>query len=189
MEVRRWKAPPSGYRFREPALRSSASSAAGNGPQGPSFEASLTTRSRPSSRWTSSSGLPGSYGTSPSSEDRNRLIGVLLARGRRQLVARALLPPEPEHADDRGERGRDRALVRPLRVLDGARRGPACLLLRRRLHSQPRQPPEERVSPIEDADRLEPNRLRPRSFRPWPLGGLGIGHRAVSPGGPNVPGC
>src|SRR3954469_13850494 len=43
--------------------RSIASAAAGNGPNGPSFEASLTTRSSPSSRCTSSTGFPGSYGT------------------------------------------------------------------------------------------------------------------------------
>ena len=46
-------------------LVSMASSAAGNGGNGPSFEASLTTRSRPSSRWTSSTGLPGWYGVRP----------------------------------------------------------------------------------------------------------------------------
>src|SRR6266511_2809831 len=40
-----------------------ASSASGNGPNWPSFDASLTTRSSPSSRCTSSTGLPGSYGT------------------------------------------------------------------------------------------------------------------------------
>ena len=47
--------------------RASASLAAGNGPNGPSFDASLTTSARPSSRWTSSAGLPGSYGTIPAS--------------------------------------------------------------------------------------------------------------------------
>ena len=54
---------------RAPA-RSIASSAAGNGGNGPSFDASLTTRSRPSSRCTSSTGLPGSYGTSSAIERR-----------------------------------------------------------------------------------------------------------------------
>ena len=43
-------------------LRAIASCAAGNGPNGPSFDASLTTRSSPSSRWTSSTGFPGWYG-------------------------------------------------------------------------------------------------------------------------------
>ena len=40
--------------------RSIASRASGKGPYGPSFEASLTTRSSPSSRCTSSTGFPGS---------------------------------------------------------------------------------------------------------------------------------
>ena len=39
---------------------------------GPSFDASLTTRSSPSSRCTSSTGLPGSYGTSSSSAGRKK---------------------------------------------------------------------------------------------------------------------
>ena len=55
-------APPSGYLFSSGAAATIASSAAGKGPNGPSFEASLTTRSSPSSRWTSSTGFPGSYG-------------------------------------------------------------------------------------------------------------------------------
>src|SRR6476469_2767221 len=44
--------------------RSIASTAAVNGPNGPSFEASFTTRSSPSSRCTSSTGFPGWYGVS-----------------------------------------------------------------------------------------------------------------------------
>ena len=45
--------------------RPSPRARAGNGGNGPSFEASLTTRSRPSSRWTSSTGFPGWYGVRP----------------------------------------------------------------------------------------------------------------------------
>src|SRR6185503_10454633 len=102
-------------RFRPRALRASASSAAGNGPHGPSFEASLTTRSSPSSRCTSSSGLPGSYGTSPSREER-KVVNALLVRSGRLLVARALLAPEPEDAADGRECRGDCALVRLLRA-------------------------------------------------------------------------
>src|SRR5438094_2755301 len=40
-----------------------AATARGDGPRGFSFEASFTTSSRPSSRLTSSTGLPGTYGS------------------------------------------------------------------------------------------------------------------------------
>src|SRR5262249_53074390 len=55
-----------------------ASSAAGNGGNGPSFEASLTMRSRPSSRCTSSTGLPGWYGVSSSTAGRKSGDGIAL---------------------------------------------------------------------------------------------------------------
>src|SRR6185503_16500944 len=94
MRSRRRYEPPSGYRFSSSAVRASASSAAGKGPSDPSLEASLTTRSSPSSRWTSSTGFPGSYGTSSSSAARTRL---------RELVAgaSAALQLADEPAGDR----------------------------------------------------------------------------------------
>ena len=46
--------------------------ASNEGPYGPSFDASLTTRSIPSSRCTSSTGLPGSYGTMSRSAGEKR---------------------------------------------------------------------------------------------------------------------
>src|SRR3954452_18955659 len=49
-----------------------ASSAAGKGPNGPSFDASLTTRSSPSSRCTSSTGFPGWYGVRPRTLGRKK---------------------------------------------------------------------------------------------------------------------
>ena len=52
--------------------RAIASSAAGNGPYGPSFDASLTIRSRPSSRRTSAAGFPGSYGRRSAMAGRGR---------------------------------------------------------------------------------------------------------------------
>src|SRR6185437_8203201 len=55
-------APPSGYRFSSVAAFAIASSAAGSGPNGPSFDASFTTCSRPCSRLTCSIGRPGWYG-------------------------------------------------------------------------------------------------------------------------------
>ena len=49
---------------------------------GPSFDASLTTRSRPSSRCTSSTGLPGSYGTRSAIERRKNRPPSLTRPGR-----------------------------------------------------------------------------------------------------------
>ena len=48
----------------------------GTGRTGPSFDASLTTRSSPSSRCTSSTGFPGSYGTSSASAGRKKLSAI-----------------------------------------------------------------------------------------------------------------
>ena len=56
--------------------RCSASTAAGNGPNGPSFDASLTHRASPSSRCTSSTGFPGSYGTRPWTAGRKKLSAI-----------------------------------------------------------------------------------------------------------------
>src|SRR5262249_57018112 len=55
------------------------------------FGASLTTCSRPSSRCTASTGLPGSYGTRPSIEARNSVV-KLLALLRALAVVVALAP-------------------------------------------------------------------------------------------------
>src|SRR5262249_6431551 len=76
----RWSsyAPPSGYRLRSRVARASASQAASNGPNGPSLDASLTTRSSPSSRWTSSTGFPGWYGVSVSTSGRKSGFAIAL---------------------------------------------------------------------------------------------------------------
>ena len=132
------------------ALRSIASSAAGNGPHGPSFEASLTTRSSPSSRCSSSSGFPartepgrrGPRGTAPRPASF-RTAGW--------LVARALAAPEPQHTADGGEAGCDRTLVRALRALDRARHCLLRLVLHHGLRADPGQPAENGVPPVEDA--------------------------------------
>src|SRR3954469_7544984 len=104
-----------------------AATACGNGPSGPSFDASLTTRSSPSSRWTSSTGLPGSYGIRPASAGRTKPAGTspTLRAGAGRLVG--LLAPEPEHAaggrQDRGDGG----LVQP-RVITCPRHGGTSLV-------------------------------------------------------------
>src|SRR5687767_7264524 len=74
-----------------------------------------------------------------------------VAAGRRELVLRALLPPEPEDATDRSEHGRDRALVRPLRPFHRAGDGLAGLLPQHALGDDPRQPARDGVPPVEDA--------------------------------------
>ena len=78
----------------------------------------MTTRSRPSSRCTSSTGLPGSYGTSPSSAGRIKTAQAvrLPQRVGRVVIVRALAP-EDQRAPDRGQNGhRCRGPVRPLRL-------------------------------------------------------------------------
>src|SRR5919202_4975202 len=142
-------------------LRSSARRAAGNGPNGPSFDASLTTRSRPSSRWTSSTGFPGSYGTRSAIERRKKLSSTSATRlgtptayallGRRLGPSAAADEPEraPRSADQRGvER-----LVRPLRLAVDARDGGLRLPLRNPLADLQDDPAEHGVTPVHDSHR------------------------------------
>ena len=70
--------------------------------------------------------LPGSYGTRPSRAAR-KSVTARSDFGYRRLVVRALAAPEPEHPDDCADAGRDRALVRALRPLDGAGNGAFAL--------------------------------------------------------------
>src|SRR5579871_3082022 len=86
------KAPPSGYRLSSRSPRSIASSAAGNGGNGPSFDASFTTRSSPSSRCTASTGLPGSYGTRSAIDARKRLSFSAPGTGKPGAVALCRAP-------------------------------------------------------------------------------------------------
>src|ERR687884_1774039 len=106
-------------------LRSSARRAAGNGPNAPSFEASLTTRSRPSSRWTSSTGFPGSYGTSSASDRRKKLSSTSGTPEAYALLRSLFALPAAEHEPERArcgpsERG-DQRLVGALRLRVDAR--------------------------------------------------------------------
>src|SRR6266480_1630912 len=126
-----------------------AASACGNGPSGPSFDASLTTRSRPSSRWTSSTGFPGSYGIRPASAGRTKPAGtpptLRAATGR----GFGFLAPEKEGGDDRGADCRDGALVQA-RVVARAGDGLPGLLLTECLRDVPDGPPKDRVAPVDD---------------------------------------
>src|SRR5581483_11998164 len=98
-------APPSGYRLSSSDARSIASSAAGNGGNGPSFDASLTTRSRPSSRWTSSTGFPGWYGVSPVTAARksSALMLSIVERPRLGCLAPLVRGPKQLRHQDRVE--------------------------------------------------------------------------------------
>src|SRR5919198_1455381 len=127
--------------------RSSARRAAGKGPYGPSFDASLTTRSRPSSRWTSSTGLPGSYGISPASAGRTNPAGMSVTLG--AGVRLRLLPPEPERSADRREDRGERRLVQAA-VLARPRNGRLRLPLAEALRQLPDPPSEHGVTPIDN---------------------------------------
>src|SRR3954469_17592619 len=126
-----------------------ASSACGNGPSGPSFDASLTTRSRPSSRWTSSTGFPGSYGTRPASAGRTKPAGASLTL--RAVAERAvgLLAPEQERRERGCAEPRDGALVQS-GVLAFARNGLLGLPLACDLRALPNPPAEHGVASIHD---------------------------------------
>src|SRR2546423_10221180 len=126
------------------------SSACGNGPSGPSFDASFTTRSRPSSRWTSSTGLPGSYGIRPANAGRTKPAGrsATLGAGARTLVR--LLAPEPECSADGGEDRGDRGLVQP-GVIACPGHGRARLLPAEPLRDLPHTPTEHGVPSIDDS--------------------------------------
>src|SRR5207244_1539181 len=138
-----------------------ASSACGNGPSGPSFEASLTTRSRPSSRWTSSTGFPGSYGTRSAIDRRKKLSSTSARPGTRETLAAvgvvsvvAAAPPhEPERARHGTDRGGDERLVGPLRLRVDARDGRLGLALRDALAELPHRPAEHGVAPVHDSHR------------------------------------
>ena len=73
----------------------------GKARKGPSFEASLTTRSRPSSRWTSSTGFPGSYGTRSAIERRKNRPPLAQTTG--GVVVDLLAPEHDRRARRRGE--------------------------------------------------------------------------------------
>src|SRR6187200_1341554 len=73
-------------------LRAIASRACGNGPYGPSFDASLTTRSSPSSRCTSSTGLPGSYGTRSLTAGLKKLSAISASVTARMLLGQPARP-------------------------------------------------------------------------------------------------
>src|SRR5919206_5077115 len=81
-----------------------ASRASGNGPNGPSFEASLTTRSRPSSRCTSSTGLPGSYGTRSLTAGLKKLSAISASRATERMLLGQPAAPVPAAGEPR-ERG------------------------------------------------------------------------------------
>ena len=123
--------------------RSSASTAAGNGPNGPSLEASLTTRSSPSSRCTSSTGLPGSYGTSPSSA-RGSDARVDVAAAQRRVTS--------------AERGSRQAACREPAVQLAANASDAVRSPRRR-----RPPLTAQAPTAQDAARTPARRRAPRA--------------------------
>ena len=114
--------PPSGYRFNSSEARAIASRAAGNGPKGPSLDASLTTRSSPCSRCTSSTGLPGSYGTSPATA--RRITDGSMSPCRR-LTLPEEAPRQPARRRARCSRRRSSPRDRPRRRDDGEREPPS----------------------------------------------------------------
>src|SRR5207244_12531855 len=120
-----------------PSERSVASRAAGKGGNGPSFDASLTTRPRPSSRWTSSTGLPGSYGTR--SAIARRKVTIRSCR-----LARTPAQPVEERSPGRAEGGRDGA------ARARARRRLLRLLADDRLSHLERDVPQNRVPSVDD---------------------------------------
>src|SRR5207249_2226216 len=109
-------------------------------------DASLTTRSSPSSRCTSSTGFPGSYGTSSRSAELKNASGS--GRLGPRVVATAALAPEEERARDRSGRRRDaRDDPAGLRARDGRLR----LRLRGPLADLDREPTHDRIPPVHDA--------------------------------------
>src|SRR5919201_6292677 len=166
---------------------SSARRAAGNGPNEPSFEASLTTRSRPSSRWTSSTGFPGSYGTSSASDRRKKLSSTSGTPEAYALLRSLLALPAAEYEPQRARRGPaergEQRLVGPLRLRVDARDGGLSLALRDSFADPEDHPADDGVSPVHDShcglpslagrgrkrsSALGPSRERGRLRQAWP---------------------
>src|ERR671930_327443 len=135
--------------------RSSARRAAGKGPNGPSFDASLTTRSRPSSRWTSSTGFPGSYGTSSASDRRKKRSSTSGTPEAYALPASLFALPSTKHEPERArcgpaDRG-DQRLVGPLRLRVDVRDRSLSLPLRDSFADLEDHPADDGVSPVHDS--------------------------------------